>query len=56
MKRLTVFSSLLLTLTLFCLGQGSERANSASIHGNKAVVGHLEIPRLHISVVVLEGT
>ena len=55
MKRLTVFSSLMFTLTLFCLGQGSQRANSASIHGNKAIVGHLEIPRLHLSVVVLEG-
>ena len=55
MKWLTVFSSLMFTVTLFCLGQSSQRANSASTHGNGAIVGHLEIPRLHISVVVLEG-
>jgi sortase A len=55
MKRLAVFSSLMFTVTLLCLGQSSHRANSASTHGNGAIVGHLEIPRLHISVVVLEG-
>lgn len=55
MKRPAVFSSLMFTVTLFCSGQGAQRANSASIHGNGVIVGHLEIPRLHISVVVLEG-
>lgn len=54
-KRLAVFLSLVFTTTLFCSGQSSQRANSASIDGNGAIVGHLEIPRLHISVVVLEG-
>lgn len=55
MKRLAVFSSLVFVSTLFCLGQSSRPASSASVDGNEAIVGHLEIPRLHISVVVLEG-
>ena len=56
MKALAMISSLLLTSSVLCLAQTSKAANDFSISGKGAVVGRLEIPRLHLSVVVLEGS
>jgi len=55
MKRLFISSTLLLVLNLL----GSARSAEPLSHNStsaEAVVGHLEIPRLNISVDVLEGS
>jgi len=51
-----IASSLLLTVTPLCLGHSSQAANDSSTPANGAIVAQLEVPRLHISVVVLEGS
>ena len=58
MKRLAPRSTLLVVLVLSLLGSawGSGPTNEYSISGNGPIVGHLDIPRLHISVDVLEGS
>lgn len=55
MNQLFKLSSLVFTLTLLCFAK-SQPVNDYSVQGQAAVVGHLEIPRLHISVPVLEGS
>ncbi len=42
--------------TLLCLAQGSHFVNGYSAVRRGAIIGHLEIPRLHMSVMVLEGS
>ena len=42
--------------TLLCLAQGSQFVNGYSAVRKGAIVGHLKIPRLHMSVIVLEGS
>ena len=55
MKRQAIVLGLMLAGTLLCFGRDSQRPSPASIQVNGVLVGHLEIPRLSISVVVLEG-
>jgi len=57
MKRLFISSTLLLmlALNLLCAARSSEPMNQY-LPGKGAVLGHLEIPRLRLSVVVLEGS
>ena len=55
MKRQAMFSGLMLTVTLLCFGQTAQQPTHDSRKVKRVVVGHLEIPRLDISVVVLEG-
>ena len=54
-KQLFKLSALLFTFTLLCSGK-SQPLDDYSIQKQAAIVGHLEIPRLHISVPVLEGS
>jgi len=56
MKRLFIISTsllFLLAVNLLCSAQSSEPMNAVS--GKRTIVGHLEIPRLRVSVDVLEG-
>jgi len=57
-KRLFISSTFLLVLALklVCPAWGSEPTNGYSNSGKRTIVGHIEIPRLHISVDVLEGS
>lgn len=54
-KRFAV-STLIVTVTLLCSGQSTRIVNDCSTLVRGAVVGRLTIPRLHVSVVVLEGS
>lgn len=54
MKRLLKISALLLTFSLLGFGK-PQPVHDYSIRDEVAMVGYLEIPRLHISVPVLEG-
>lgn len=56
MKRLFISFTLLLVLNFVCVAGSAEPISHGSISAEGAVVGHLEIPRLHISVDVLEGS
>ena len=47
---------LVLALNLVCPARGAEPTNGYSNSGRRTIVGHLEIPRLRISVDVLEGS
>ena len=55
MKQLFKISTLFITLSLLCLAK-SKPVSEYSLQDVGAIVGHLEIPRLHISVPVLEGS
>ena len=54
MKSLLSLFTLVLALTLLCVGESALPRRSTPVRG--AIVGHLEIPRLRISVDVLEGS
>ena len=58
MKRLFVSATVLLVfaLNLLCSARSSESIEEGSKPGTMPIVGHLDIPRLHISVTVLEGS
>jgi len=56
MKRLLIASTLLLIFNLICSAGSAEPISHESISAEGTVVAHLEIPRLHISVDVLEGS
>jgi len=55
MKPTARLLTVLVALTLCCLGEGSERKSQDSFSDRGAIVARLEIPRLHVSVVVREG-
>lgn len=54
MKKLFKISTLFFTLSLFCLGK--PKPGNDSLLDAGPIVGYLDIPRLHISVPVLEGS
>lgn len=55
MNRVFKISALLFTFSLLCSGK-AQPVNDYSIRDKGAIVGYLDIPRLHISVPVLEGS
>jgi len=62
MKKLARLLTVLIVLTLCCLGESPRGKNedsiasaSHSIASQGAILGRLEIPRLHVSVIVREG-
>jgi sortase A len=55
MKKLARLCTVLVALTLCCLGERPGPNNQDSIASQGEIVGRLEIPRLHVSVVVREG-
>lgn len=55
MKQLFKISALFFTLSLLCSAK-SKPVGEYSLQDVGAIVGHIEIPRLHISVPVLEGS
>jgi len=56
MKQLARLFTVIAALTLCCLGESPKSRNVNAIAEDQgAIVGRLEIPRLHVSVVVREG-
>jgi len=60
MKKLARLCTVLVAFTLCCLGESPKSTNEDSIRAGSiaeqaAIIGRLEIPRLHLSVLVREG-
>src|SRR5215470_17707475 len=55
MKNLAILCTFLIALTSHSLGRNLEAKNDDSVASQDGIVGRLEIPRLHLSVVVREG-